>query len=615
MPKKSRAPSPEYDVVIVGAGVAGSILALELAKQHRRVLVLEAGRSTRDDEDGWRTILDTFYNALAKVPNSPYPPTASAPQPDVLQYNPITPGVPDSAGYFVQHGPQTFSSDYTRSKGGTGLHWLGTTLRMLPSDFRMRSRYGVGADWPMAYEDLKPCYERAEHEIGVAGAVGEQRLPGVNAKRFWGDYQFPMQKLPDSYLARRLAARLDGLKVPLQGKPFPVYVTPTPQGRNSTPNPDYVNPQTGERGFQPVGTPGDPRRGERCMGNASCVPICPVQAKYSPLRTLHKAQALTSEGQPLVRLQCQAVASRVLTDPATGRVTGIEYITYDQNGGPTSTQAVRAKTYVVAAHSVETAKLLLISGLAQQSDQLGRNLMDHPTMMTWGLMPEPVWPFRGPGSTNAIPVFRDGAFRSEHSAFVVPIDNWGWNWCAFAPGAQLGEWVGQGLFGRQLRRRVARDFSRQICLQWEFEQLGEARNRVTIDPRFRDALGLPRPVIHYTISDYVRKAMAAAAGINAAICRQAGIQDCTSYSPNSPGYVEYEGKGYVYRGCGHLVGTHRMGAGPHDSVTDSWMRCWEHPNLYLVGCGAMPTFGTSNPTLTMAALTYRAADSILRDLV
>jgi choline dehydrogenase-like flavoprotein len=274
----------------------------------------------------------------------------------------------------------------------------------------------------------------------------------------------------------------------------------------------------------------------------------------------------------------------------------------------------RGKTYVVAAHTVESAKLLLASGVANSSDQVGRNLMDHPTMLTWGLTEEPVWPFRGPGSTNAIPTFRDGSFRSEMSAFVVPIDNWGWVWSAFAPGLPFSELVGQGLFGQKLRQKVAHDFSRQICLQWEFEQIGHSYNRVTIDPHYLDPLGIPRPVIHYRIDEYLLKAFEAAREISDRIFARARIQDCTFYARTAPGYVEYNGRGYEYRGCGHLVGTHRMGSSSLQSVTDSWMRSWDHQNLYVVGCGSMPTLGTSNPSLTMAALAFRAADSILRDL-
>ncbi len=606
----------EWDAIIVGAGASGAILALELMKKGRRVLMLEAGRGVRNDEEGWNSALDTYYNAVAKTPNSPYSPTRQAPQTDVLQVNQIQPGVPDSAGYMVQHGPQPFGSDYTRSKGGTTMHWLGTTLRMLPNDFQMRTKYGVGDDWPIRYEDLKPDYERAELEIGVAGDVSAQQLPGVDAEKFWGkDYQFPMQKIPEAYLSTRFKKRLGKLKVPVAGKEYELYVTPTPQGRNSIPNPDYINPVTGKKGdFKVTGSPGNPLRGERCQGNASCVPICPVQAKYSAHRTLNKAQAKATDNDATFTIRNQSIASKIVTDPNDGRVLWIEYLLYDGSPFPPQKKVAKAKLYSVAAHSVESAKLLLISNIANRSDQLGRNLMDHPTMLTWGLTDEPVWPFRGPGATNAIPTFRDGPFRSEQAAFVLPIDNWGWVWSSFAPGAPFADFVGQGLFGRKLRQNVAHDFSRQIALQWEFEQVGQPGNRVTIDPQYLDPVGLPRPIIHYKVDDYVRKSMQTAIDLNQRICKKVNITDKTFYSPGAPGFVEYEGVGYEYRGCGHLVGTHRMGSNPSNSVTDSFMRCWDHQNLFVVGCGSMPTFGTSNPSLTMVALAYRAADAMNKQL-
>ena len=92
------------------------------------------------------------------------------------------------------------------------------------------------------------------------------------------------------------------------------------------------------------------------------------------------------------------------------------------------------------------------------------------------------------------------------------------------------------------------------------------------------------------------------------------MQDYTQYNPTDSNYVTYNGVGYSYQGAGHLVGTHRMGSSPHDSVVNREQRTWDHPNLYLVGCGNMTTLGTSNPTLTLAALTFWAAENIIKEL-
>ena len=123
-----------------------------------------------------------------------------------------------------------------------------------------------------------------------------------------------------------------------------------------------------------------------------------------------------------------------------------------------------------------------------------------------------------------------------------------------------------------------------------------------------------RPVIHYQISDYLKKAFVAGKQISDQLFEDAGIEDKSAYSSKDACYFKHEGQGFFYRGAGHLVGTHRMGCSPKDSVVSKQQRAWDHSNLYLVGCGNMATLGTSNPTLTMAALTFWAAENILNDL-
>jgi choline dehydrogenase-like flavoprotein len=589
-----------YDVVIVGAGICGAIVAKELGRKGKRVLVLEAGRATSTTPDGYASYVENYYNALAKVPNSPYPDNRYAPAPTVLTLQPIPPGTPDTGGYLVQQGPLPFGSDYLRAKGGTTLHWLGTCLRMLPSDFRLYSLYGRGVDWPFGYDDLVPYYEKAEREIGVAGDAKDQENHGI---KFRPGYDYPMEKVPQSHLDRYIDERVRGLKVPVGGCDYEVSVVSTPQGRNSTPRGRY----------HPTGAPGDPLTGERCEGNASCVPICPVQAKYNALKTLAQVR------RDRVDVVSQAVATKVEWDPQTGRVTGITYKLYeDEASAASEPRTAVAKVYVLAAHAIETARLLLASGVPNSSGQIGRNLMDHPTLLTWGLMPKPVGAFRGPGSTSLIPTFRDGPFRKDHSAFVVPIDNWGWSWAAFSPYTDVTGLVDiEQAFGRDLRRRLRETVPRQFTLQFEFEQLPDPANRLTIDPGQRDALGNCRPVICYDISDYTREAMAVAGDVSDRIFAALGVtpdDDHTRYGPDDPGYLTHEGVGYSFRGAGHLVGTHRMGKSRWSSVVNPRQRTWDHENLYLVGCGNMPTLGTSNPTLTIAALAFMAAENVLKDL-
>ncbi|GHF59026.1 dehydrogenase [Streptomyces mashuensis] len=605
-----------HDVIVVGAGMAGSLIARHLGDQGWRVLVLEAGTDTLSTWEGHQEAVDTFHAALYKVPNAPYRPNAAAPSPGVADLEGLPTGGYRAHGYLLQRGPLPYSSDYLRANGGTGLHWMGLTPRMHPDDFAVRTTYGYGRDWPLGYDDLEPHYRAAEQQLGVAADAEEQReavgLP------FPEGYTYPMEAVPRSHLDHLLAGRLDGTALREEpGAPaVPLRVVTTPHARNSTPDPRYDD----GHGYRPAGAVGPNAYGERCVGNASCVPICPAQAKYTPLKT----QAVWG---PHVTLVARAVVSRVLVT-GDGRVTGVEYQRYEDPAGPVhTTHTAEADVVVLAAHAVENAKLLLHSRLAGSSDQVGRNLMDHPTLLTWALLDRPTGPFRGPGSTSGLEGFRTGPARSVRAPFRVEIANWGWAWPAGSPAGDVAELLGipadttaprpGPLFGPALRQALTGRLERQFSLQFAVEQDAESRNRVTLDPRHRDRLGIPRPVLTYDLSDHVKRGLAAARNVSRELFRLLGAEDHTAYAPGplAPGHFRFDGADLVFQGAGHGAGTHVMGDSPGTSVVDPWQRCWDHPNLYAVGCGSMPSVGTSNPSLTMAALTLRSCEQIHRDLM
>ncbi|MGW1975554.1 GMC family oxidoreductase [Streptomyces sp. NPDC001889] len=583
-----------FDVIVVGAGIAGSLVAKELGARGWRILVLEAGVG---DTDGSPAVdADRFRAAAMKVPGSALAPNPLVPSPDVPDLTGLPGGGYRAAGYLVQNGRLPYASGYLRVNGGTGTAWTGLTPRMHPEDFRT-GEFGYGRDWPIGYGDLEPYYRAAERELGVAGDPAEQRdhvgLP-------WPDgYAYPHPPVPPSHLDRMLAERLDGrhARDPAHPHPTPLRVVGTPQARNTA--------ATEEHG--PV-----------CEGSASCIPVCPTGAKYTPLRT----QARWAPG---VTLRTRAVAARIVAGPG-GRVTGVEYQRYDDPAGPSRPvrHTARAATVVLAAHAIENARLLLASGLANSSDQVGRNLMDHPVLLTWGLLPRPTGPYRGPGSTSGLEGFRFGPARAARAPFRIEIGNWGWNWAVGPPSLDVAELLrhgdpaggGRGLFGPALRRAAGERIGRQFALQFELEQSADPANRVTLDPGPPDPLGRPRPRLTYDLSDHVKEGIAAARTVSEQIFALLGAEDHSRYAPGPahPGWYRYRGRSYVYRGAGHGGGTHIMGDSPADSVVDGWQRCWDHPGLYAVGCGSMPSLGTSNPTLTMAAITLRSAEQIHRDL-
>lgn len=583
-----------YHVVIVGAGFAGSLVAKALGDKGYRILVLEAGTGG-DAERDHQEAVRAFRMAAAKTPTSPYRTTLAAPSPDVLDLR-GDPGGFHADGYLVQRGELPYATPYLRAQGGSGLAWTGLAPRMHPEDFTA-ARFGQGRDWPVGYTELEPFYGLAEREIGVAADVDEQR-EGVGLP-FRQDYVFPMLPLPPSHLDQVIAEAVEGRHVRdlYHDAPVTLSVVGTPQARNGIPNPRYDNGS------------GYTLDGHRCAGYASCVPICPEDAKYTPRKTQQR-------WPDTVRLITRAVVDRV-------RPGVVEYQSYvDENSAAYTRHTAEAEIVVLAAHAIENAKLLLTSELANSSGQVGRNLMDHTVLLTWGLMPRQVGAYRGPGSTAGIEGFRFGPARARRAPFRVEIGNWGWTWAVGPPDRDVhellhdGDPAGRGLFGPGLRRALGDRIGRQVALQFEIEQPADPANRVTIDPALRDRLGNPRPVITYGLSDYVKRGFLAAKHVSDQLFAMVGVEDHSDYrpGPGMPGFFTFEDQPLAYRGAGHGAGTHIMGDSPATSVVNQWQQCWDEPTLYAIGCGSMPSMGTSNPSLTMAALALRSAGHIDRHL-
>jgi len=258
---------------------------------------------------------------------------------------------------------------------------------------------------------------------------------------------------------------------------------------------------------------------------------------------------------------------------------------------------------VLAAHAIETPRLLLHSrsealpnGVANRSDQVGRNLMDHPTQLSWALSREPVWPYRGPLSTSSIENFRDGAFRKDRPAMRIEIGNDGWSWPKSAPGTTAAELARQRLRGQELNSALRSQASRHVRLASQVQQLPDLENRVTLDPHEKDMYGVPLPRLAYRIDAYAQAGLAAARAAHAEIFGKLNATE-----------IEHRDG---HEGAGHIMGTARMGNDAKDSVVDRDLRSHDHPNLFILGSAVFPTGATANPTLTIAALALRAAGAV-----
>jgi len=264
-------------------------------------------------------------------------------------------------------------------------------------------------------------------------------------------------------------------------------------------------------------------------------------------------------------------------------------------------QTVSGNLVIVAANAVETPKLLLLSnetlekGVANSSDQVGRNLMDHLQKSVFAKLADPVYPFRGPPSTAGIEEFRDGPARRQAGAFRISLDNDGWAGRS-SPYADAEQLVQQGLFGSALQQSLRDAVLKQYRFSCSTEVLPDPDNRVTISSQM-DSSGISRPRITFAAAKYTLAALEKALEAIAQITSLAGGTICA-----------IGGIG----GAGHILGTCRMGSDRTKAVVDANCRSFNHPTLYIAGSNAFPTSGTANPTLTIAALALRTADHIIR---
>jgi choline dehydrogenase-like flavoprotein len=438
--------SQSADIVVVGSGVAGGLVAHQLALAGASVILLEAGpRIPR-----WQ-IVENFRNSPAKWDfSTPYPSTPYAPHPEYAPAN----------NYLIQKGDHPYAAQYVRLVGGTTWHWAAAAWRLLPSDFQLHKLYGVGRDWPYPYETLEPWYAQAEVQLGVSGPDSAIDLGSPRSK------PYPMNALPLSYMDQRFSDVLNA-----QG----FKVVPEPMARNSRPY-----------DARPI-----------CCGNNNCMPICPIAAMYNGVIHVEKAE------QAGAKLIPEAVVYRVEADNK-GLITAVHY--KDPSGNSTR---VSGKLFVLAANGIETPKLMLMStsdkfprGVGNSADQVGRNLMDHPGASVSFLANEPLWPGRGPMEMTSIVNFRDGAFRSDYAAKKLHLSN------GVPTLGVTAEQLKKGLTGAELDRQIRDRAARTLSIGSFHEHLAEPHNRVVPSADHKDALGIPQPEIYYSISDYVKKSAA-----------------------------------------------------------------------------------------------------------
>jgi len=415
--------------------------------------------------------------------------------------------------------------------GGSMVHYAGYTPRFHPSDFETRSRDGVGADWPISYWELKRHYERVEAELPVSG----QDWP-------WGDpHRYP-------YAAHPLSGGAERARQGAQAAGIEMRIGP-------------VGIPNGAFGNRP-----------HCIYRGFCLQGCKVNAKASPLVT-HLPDAIHHG----VEVRADSHAARIEVDGS--RATGVVYMHEGRE------RFQRAAAVAVAGYSIESPRLLLLSGLANENDQLGRYIMVQGATQVAGRFPETLRMYKAPppeiSSEQFYETDPDRGFARGFSIQTVGPQPIAWAEHVLAD----GHW-GQGL------REYMRDYNHWSTIGVLNELLPLPENRVTLAEE-RDFHGLPVARMDYSQCENDRANIAYAKKVLKDVWEAAGAQDILTIDRYA-----------------HLVGGCRMGFTPEESVVDSDHRVWGHPNLFVSDGSVMPTQGSANPALTVMALASRLADRL-----
>jgi choline dehydrogenase-like flavoprotein len=432
------------DLVIVGAGAGGGTLAQRMARRGWKVVVLESGPFWDPDED-WvsdEAGSHRLYWTDQRVTGGD---------------DPVELGK-NNCGHGV---------------GGSMVHYAGYCPRFHPSDFEVRNRDGVAADWPISYYDLKSHYERLELELPVAGEYWP-----------WGDpHRYP--HTPHPIAGGADAAREGARKLGIEMKVGPVGIT------------------NGAFGNRP-----------HCIYRGYCLQGCKVNAKASPLVT-HIPDAIEYGAE--IRAHC--MVSRVEIDESSGRVTGVRYV----HDGAEHFQ--RADAVAVAGYSIETPRLLLNStsqrfphGLANDHDQVGRYVMVQGAPQVAGRFPDEMRMYKAPPPEICSEQFyetdqRRGFARGFAIQTVGPL-----------PIEHAQHVLGHGHWGHALREYM-RDYNHWYTLGILSELLPLPENRVTIAHGETDQNGIPVARMDYSQCENDRKNIAFAKQTLHNIFEAAGAQD------------------------------------------------------------------------------------------
>jgi choline dehydrogenase-like flavoprotein len=451
---------------------------------------------------------------------------------------------------------------YGRCVGGTSVHFTANFWRFHEIDFIERSKIGpipgtTFTDWPITYADLEPYYTKVEWEIGVSGLAGASPFDPPRSK------PYPMPPLPvksSGVIFERAASKLGW-------HPFPA----------------------------PMAILSQPRPGRSaCINCGFCLAFgCEVGAKSSSLATAIRMAEKTGRCE----IRPNSYVHRIETD-ANGRAVGAVYFDEQRN-----THLQKAKAVVVCANGAETPRLLLLSankqfpnGLANSSGFVGKNLMLNSGAISMGVFEHPLNDYKGFAVSRIFHDFYEldaqkvgfyGGGGIDARFDMTPI--------GFAMG---GLPPGTPRWGKDFKAALSHNFTRTMEIFCHGTSLPLENNSFSLDPDLKDAWGLP--ALRLTYKDHPDDLKL----VNWLNVRAQELLDAAG-AEKKWSYPAQEQQFAV-----HLLGTCRMGNDPKISVINADHRTHDVKNLFLCDGSSLVTSGRGQPTMTIEALAFRAADRI-----
>jgi gluconate 2-dehydrogenase alpha chain len=544
---------PKVDVVIIGLGAAGGVMAKELATAGMKVVGLELGpfRKTEDfvyhDELRFSTRKELLQPKLSETPMQ-------------LRANASAQAAP-----FL---PWTISVGV----GGGSVHYGTWNWRMLPHHFQIASdvtkRYGASAlppgtnivDWPLKYQDLAPYYDKVDTELGISGKAGNINgniQAGGNPFEGSRSKDFPLPPLMQTTASRLFTQATSSLGY----KPFPNPVGIISQDYNGRPGCNYC-------GF--------------CSSYG-----CHVGAKSSTLVTVLPVAAAT--GNLEIRTGCRA--TKINSDGT--RATSVTYM--DQAGVQ---QEQPANLIVLSNYTWEVVRLLLLSNI-NKSGMVGKYFMAHHYNITSGFFDAVTNPSVGPtGANSTIDEFNGDNFDHTGLGFIegASLTTTGGNSQAIGGVASVPP--GTPTWGPDYKNAIKKYFNRRAGIIAQNPCLPYDANYLELDPNVKDALGLPVIRITYTGYDNEVKSGTYLQDKAEAILKKMGAT------------ITVRGPYLFPPATNHEVGGARMGDDPSKAVVNRYLQSHEMPNMFVASGAVFPTYFGYNPTHTIEALCYWSADYI-----